>query len=269
MGCDPHWEEQCIETPEDLSEYTWFAGKSHAPGISSDAEFFACHKKERLSAVAALADDERRRMLAWMTGLGCTDTRYIPLRQTQENGITEKHGILRGCHGAVIPVVTLIPDGWDGKRVCLALSPDGKDCLACPEHQSLLADGIALVSGDLYLTGEVCGEQIDEHNPENNRYFTTFHNTTDANRVQDAARLIRYAAALGDSLTVTAVGSAACAAACALALCDGVSSAKLEERALTFADDTALYAGFFIPGIGLLGGARGCLALAKCPVSLF
>lgn len=275
MGCDPHWEEQNIETG-DLQAYTWFAGSGHAPSISSDAEFFESHKAERLSTVTALSDDEKRRMLAWMvghpvvTGLRCTDARYIPLAETQEDGICTKHGILLGCKGEKLPVVTLIPDGWDGKRVCLALSPDGKDCLACADNQKLLAEGTALVSGDLYRTGESAGcTQVDEADPANNRYFTTFHNTTAANRVQDAARLIRYASALGETVTVTAVGFAACAAACALVLCDGVTSAKLEENALTFADDVALYAGFFVPGIGLLGGARGCLALAKCPVTLF
>jgi molybdopterin-guanine dinucleotide biosynthesis protein MobB len=34
-------------------------------------------------------------------------------------------------------------------------------------------------------------------------------------------------------------------------------------------DDMASYCAFFIPGIGLLGGPRGCIAMAKCPVTLF
>ncbi len=269
MGYDPQWEEQDIETPEDLSGYTWFAGCGQAPGISTDAEFFAQHKAERASAVMMLSDDEKRHMLTWMTGMRCADFRYIPLSLETEDGTTRRCGVLVGCKGEKLPVVTLIPDGWDGKRVCLALSPDGKDCLSSTELQKLLVEGTALVSGDLYQTGESAGcIQIDEADPANNRYFTTFHNTANANRVQDAVRLIRYAANLGHELTVTAIGSSACAAVCAMALCDGASSAVLEDHALTFTDDAALYAGFFVPGIGLLGGVRGCLKLVKCPVTL-
>ena len=269
MGCDPHWEEQPIET-DDLQSYTWFAGNGHAPGISSDAEFFANHKAERASAVAALSDDEKRRMLAWMTGVGCTDFRYTAISAEQVDGITVRRGVLVGCKGEKIPTVTLIPDGWDGKRVCLALG-GGKDCLDCPDLQKLLSDGVALVSGDLYQTGESADcVQVDFINPAANRYFSTFHNTADANRVQDAARLIRYAQTLGDAVTVRAHGNAARAAACAAALCDGITAAELEDAPLTLpCDDMAFYREFFIPGIRLLGGPRSCLALAKCPVTLF
>ena len=271
MGCDPHWEEQPIETPEDLSAYTWFAGNGHAPGISSDAEFFAAYKAERASAIAACSDDEKRRMLTWMTGLGCTDSRYTALSAEQENGVTVKRGLLVGCKGEKIPTVSLIPDGWDGNKVYLVLSGDGKACLDNPQMQKLLSDGIALVSGDLYQSGESADcVQVDFVNDSVNRYFSTFHNTADANRVQDAVRLIRYAASLGADVTVRAEGIAARAAACAIALYDGAVSALLENDALTLpCDDMAFYREFFIPGIRLLGGPRGCLALAMCPVTLF
>lgn len=270
MGCDPHWEEQPIETG-DLSAYTWFAGVGHAPGISSDAEFFACHKAERAAAMSTLSDEEKRRMLAWMTGVGCTDSRYIAISEHTENGITEKHGILVGCKGEKLPVISLVPDGWDGGRICLALSENGKVCLDDPTLQKLLSDGIALISGDLYLTGESADcVQVDFVNVENNRYFSTFHNTADANRVQDTVRLIRYAASLGTEVTVRAWGCAARAAACAAALCDGIAAMELDDSALTLpCDDMASYRAFFIPGIGLLGGPRGCIAMAKCPVTRF
>ena len=137
--------------------------------------------------------------------------------------------------------------------------------------QKLLSDGIALVSGDLYQSGESADcAQVDFVNDSVNRYFSTFHNTADANRVQDAVRLIRYAASLGADVTVRAEGIAARAAACAIALYDGAVSALLENDALTLpCDDMAFYREFFIPGIRLLGGPRGCLALAMCPVTLF
>ena len=270
MGKELSWEEQPIETPEDLSYLTWFAGNGHAPGIASDAEFFAVHKAERHAAVAALSDTEKQKMLAWMVGLRCADTHYISINEETRDGIREFRGILLGCHGEKIPVVTLIPDNWDGKQICLALDDCGKECLERAELRQMLSCGTALVSGDLYLTGEFDGcTQVDAEDPAANRYFTTFHNTADANRTQDAVRLMRYAASRGAEVSVRAYGTAACAAACALALCDHASAAELEEKALVSVDDLTDYRTFFVPGIGLLDGPRGCLALAKCPITVF
>jgi len=269
MGEDPHWEEQSIETG-DLSAYTWYAGNGHAPGITSDAEFFAYHKAERIAAIAALSDEEKRRMLSWMTGLGCTGSRYVQLSAVTSDGICIKRGVLVGCHGEKLPVVTLIPENWDGNRICLALSSEGKECLADENLQTMLADGTALISADLYLTGEFADcVQVDAVNDANNRYFSTFHDTTDACRVQDTARLIRYAKTLAGEVMIHASGCGARAAVCALALCDGVSSAELEETAISLTTDDAYYSEFLIPGICAFGGLTACLGLAKCPITLY
>ena len=136
--------------------------------------------------------------------------------------------------------------------------------------QKMLADGTALISADLYLTGEFADcVQVDAVNDANNRYFTTFHDTTDACRVQDTARLICYAKTLGKDVIVRASGCGARAAACALALCDGVSSAELEKTAISLTSDDTYYNEFMIPGICALGGLSACLGLAKCPISLY
>ena len=269
MGDDPHWEEQTIETG-DLSGYTWFAGAGHAPGISSDEEFFAYHKNERMTAITALSDDEKRRMLAWITGIGCSGSRYIPLAHTDLDGIYEKRGVLLGCGGERLPVITLIPKDWDSRRICLALSSAGKACLSEAEPQKYLADGIALISADLYLTGEFADcVQVDAVNDACNRYFTTFHDTKDASRAQDAARLMAFAKTLAPDVTVYAKGCGARAAVCALALSDGIAAAQLEEAALALTDDAAYYSEWFMPGIGAFGGLQACLALAKCPITVF
>ena len=123
---------------------------------------------------------------------------------------------------------------------------------------------------DLYRTGESadCAE-VSEGTADDNRFLTTFHYTNDAHRAQDTARLIRIAAGMGEELTLRADGCAARAAACALALCDGVTSAKLEDAALDLQEDADYLRDFFIPGICTVGGLEDCLALAKCPVERF
>ena len=261
MGYDPHWVEQPIE-PGDLADYTWFRGEGHAPGIDSDDAFFAYHKTERASAIASLGTDEKRRMLAWMTGIREQRHHFIPLSNLSEDGIAIRRGILVGKHDEKIPTVTVIPEQWDGKQICLALGSNGKDILDTPAVQAILSGGTAVVSGDLYKTGESAAcVQTDEENEANNRYFTTFHDTTDACRAQDAAALLAFARDIASDVTVYASGTAAGAAACALALTDGVRSAQLETAACESIP--------VMPGMAAFGGIRTCIALARCPITTF
>ena len=81
--------------------------------------------------------------------------------------------------------------------------------------------------------------------------------------------LIQAAADLGGELTVWADGCAARAAACAIALSEGVQEARLEGAALALEGDEDYYKTFFIPGICTIGGLDACLQLAGCPVVKF
>ncbi len=269
MGKDPGWTEQSIEV-EDLQALTWFRGEGHAPGYNNDEDFFAGHKAERTAAVAALSDDEKRKMLAWVTGIRQNAYRLIPISADVREGITIARSIIFGENGEKLPFVQLTPANSDGKRVCLALGDNGKDCLDRDEIRRMLAEGVTVVSGDLFLTGESAACTMDISGTESdNLYYTTFHYTTDAFRAQDAALLIRAAAAIGTELTLWADGCAARAAACALAVCDGVKSAALEKTALELSGDAAYYTDFRIPGICTIGGLPGCLALARCDIRQF
>jgi len=263
MGSDPCWTEQPI-TVEDLQALTWFRGEGHAPGFDNDAEFFAFHKEERRNRTAALSAEEKRIMLRWVTGIRRNAYHQIPVSYAEKDGIRIEKSVIYGQYGEKIPFVVLKPAEWDGKRLCLALSGDGKSCLDRDAVRAKLADGAAVCSGDLFLTGESGGQSR-----ENSQYFTTFHDTDHALRVQDAALLIHAAAGLCEEVTVWAEGCAAGACACALALCDGVHSAELENNALALTDDAAYYEKFFIPGICTAGGFPECLRLAKCSVTMF
>lgn len=269
MGTDPYWNEQPIET-DDLLDLTWFRGQGHAPGFENDAEYFAFRKAERTAKTADLSDVEKRKMLGWITGIREDRSKYIRISADETEDETVERGILFGNHGEKLPLVRIIPENWDGKRVCLMLGADGKDCLANAEASAMRKAGIAVVAGDLFLTGEFAGcTRVIDGNETDNRYFTTFNYTDDALRTQDAARMLRYAAEIGEELTVWADGRAARAAACALALCGGVKSAKLEGSALDLSADDEYYREFFIPGICNVGGIAGCLALSMCEVETF
>ena len=269
MGKDPAWTEQEI-TVADLLDLTWFRGEGKAPGFADDDEYFASFKAERSAAAEALSDDEKRKMLGWITGIGKNSVKQIPISAGEENGIRITGSVICGDKGEKLPFVQLIPENWDGKRVCLALGGAGKECLAAAPVQKMLEDGMAVVSGDLFRTGEMadCERRI-AGSEYDNRFFTTFLYPDDALRAQDAALLMDAASAMGTELSVWAEGCAARAAVCALALREDVKEAMLEGDALALDGDEAYQKSFPLPGICVIDGLAGCLRLMSCPVTLF
>ena len=268
MKQDILWEEQAIEVA-DLQALTWFRGEGHAPGFGSDEEFFAAHKQELTRRIAPLSKQEKRRMLAWMTGmrdfeLFTADPSVFPL-----DGVTMYHDAAITHGGVQLPFIRLIPEGWDGKRICLSLGED-KSCVDKPCIQQLLKDGVAVLSGDLFLLGEISPDRfvpITDH--QGARYFTTFHYTADGYRIQDVALLWKAAQKFAPECSLWAEGPAARAAACALPFLADVKDARLEAAALELHQDADYMKHFYVPGIHLLGGLEGCLTLCDCPVTLF
>lgn len=275
MGRETVWEEDPIETG-DLQDFTWFRGEGHAEGFDCDESYFAAHKTELAARISALPREEKRKMLGWMTDIRPDDYRLVPISQDTLGDTRIRRFLVCGEEGQRIPCVRLIPKNWDGKRVCLALGDQGKSCLDLPALRSMLEDGVALVSGDLLYTGE-SAELPPRVSPAHTespyytlRHITTFHNTPDAMRVQDASLLIRIAADMGELLTVWADGKAARSVACALPLVHGVHSALLEAAAFDLPTEDAEYQKVLsIPGIRAFGGLKACLELAACPVELF
>lgn len=269
MGKDICWEEQPIHD-DDVWDLTWFRGQGQAPGYRNDEEFFAGHKQERTAQVSALPPEEKKRMLQWITGVHdrCPVT-ADPICQTFPDADVEKN-VVTSDHYEQIPYVVLKPKGWDGKRMCLALGGSGKECVEKDRVQAMLAQGTAVLSGDLFMTGEMNGADFQiQGGGLAEWYFNTFHYTRDAYQVQDVALLWKIAAAQAEECFLWADGCAARAAACALPLLPGVRQAELEKAALDLKGDEAYFENWFVPGILLLGGFEGCLAMAECPVTLF
>ncbi len=267
MGKDIEWEEVPVDFT-DSADLTWFRGEGHAPGVEGDEEFFETFKVERTKSVAALPAEEKRRMLAWMTGIRAACA--IPADGFKEyrDGITCEKSVLLSDGGKMIPFVRLTPDFWDGRRCCLALGGEGKAVVNSPEIKAMLEDGIAVVSGDLFLTGEYGDARVRvAGDGQGQKYFTTFHYTADAYRAADTALL--WTLLEGEDKYLYAEGPSARAAACALPLLKGVSRATLDKAALALRSDAELMEKCFIPGIGLLGGIEGCLRLAGCEIETF
>ena len=269
LGKELGWVEQPVEV-EDLQALTWFTGEGHAPGLEGDEAFFEAHKKEMTARVAPLGRDEKKKMLAWVTGI--RDFELFTAEGTffELDGRTMEHNAAITHAGVQLPFIKLIPANWDHKRVCLALSGEGKDCVEREAVQKMLADGVAVVSGDLFMLGEFTDRvRRIEGAPQGERYYTTFHYTVDAYRMQDIALLWKAACETGAECTLWAEGQAARAAACALPLLKDVKQAWLENAALALEGDAAYHEQFRVPGVMVLGGMQGCLQLADCPVETF
>lgn len=269
MGKDIRWEEQPIEV-KDLLDLTWFRGEGKAEGFADDAEFFAAHKAELTARMASLDEAEKRRVLAWVTGVKDMELFTADGSIFQLDGMTMEHNVAVTHGGVQLPFVRLTPANWDGRRVCLALSGEGKDCLDKPAIRQMLQDGVAVISGDLFLMGEITPDRFKPiTDRQGAQHFTTFHYTADAYRVQDVALMWKAACQQGTEWTLWAEGAAARAAACALPFLPDVKEAHLEAEALSLEGDAAYFQHFFVPGIMLAGGIEGCLKLAQCKVERF
>ncbi|MBQ5356528.1 MAG: acetylxylan esterase [Clostridia bacterium] len=284
MGKDPGWTEQPVDFG-DLDGLTWFRGEAgkHAPGIEGDAAFFESDCRDRINRAAGLGDGERKRMLAWITGIeGRNAVTSADGDFFREEGFTLEKNAALSERGAQIPFVRLVPDDWDGKRAVLCLSGRGKDCVSDPRVKKFLEDGIAVVSGDLFGTGETAGREVNILGGDQARkYYTCFHDTPEACRVQDV-RLLWKTAVLGlfggkkdgqpgeiPTLTLWAEGSAAISAALALPFLDGLSEAALEAEALDLKTDADYLEKCFLPGIRAVGGIEGALGIAAGRVVRF
>ena len=275
MGKETDWVEQSIETG-DLQDYTWFRGEGRAQGYDSDEAYFTAHRSELAARIAALPPEEKKKMLAWVTDFTPDpEISSFLLSRERTEGVTVERFCVKGNRGEMLPALSITPDGWDGRRTCLALSDVGKDCLDHPALKAMLDDGVRLVSGDLFLTGESasCTQTVSPahigspyYSPQ---HLTTFNSTPDTLRAQDASLLIRMAATMGEELTLWAKGCAARAAVCILPLCEGVSKALLEQDAIRLQSDSDYQDNLRIPGIRALGGLEACLELSRCPIELF
>ena len=256
MNKETVWEERAVDAG-DVLDLTWFRDNGRADGFSDDEEFFAAFCEERKAATERISAEEKRKMLRWMTGIG-EEAKTADCVAEEINGSRAEKSVVLSSRGEMIPFIKLIPKNWDGRRVCLVLGGEGKDVLDRFEIMEMADDNTALVSGDIFETGEYGNAKART----DQKYMTTFHYTPDAFRSSDVALLWQVTRKTGSECSIRAYGSAAVAAACALPLLEGVKKAWLEKDALSGAACD-------IPGIALLGGPEGCLTLCECETEIF
>lgn len=266
MGKELEWEEQPIAL-SDVQDLTWFRGNGRAPGFADDSEFFAFHKQERTRQTAALPAGEQLDMLRWMTGV--TDRLPQTVRRTEQEfpGETLEKGILADGLGTQIPYALRAPADWNGNRLVILLSAEGKACLAASQADTLVAQGCAVLSADLYLSGEFAGDPQPRNRDIN--YKTIFHDSDDARRVQDIALLGQLAESritAGGSISLCADAQTSCPAACALPFLQA-ADAQLDRSVQALATDEDYMNRCYIPGICILGGPEGCIRLSGIPVT--
>ena len=269
MGMDLHWQEQPVDVGN-VWDLTWFNGEGHAPGFENDEEFFCAHKAEIQKSTKSLSKDEKEKMLKWITGVKEQALFTADPTVFEHDGMRMEHDAAVTHGGVQVPFIRMIPKNWDGKKLCLALSGEGKDCLDKPAVRKMLEDGVAVLSGDLFMLGEVIdGIKRPITDAQGARYYTTYHYTDDGYRVQDAALLWQCALKAAPECSIWAEGAAARAVACALPFLKDVKGAKLEAASLHLDGDQDYFKNFNLPGIMRIGGIEGALALAGCPVELF
>lgn len=260
MGYDPEWTEQTVDIG-DVWSLTWLPKEKDINWQEIDEKFFAFHKKERTEKINQTDAEQKRKMLRWMTGIKNNSFKIIKISSDKN---TEK-GFVFGENGEKLPYVKLTPDDWDGKRICLMLGENGKEILRTTAKDKYLSDGYAVISADLFMTGEFegCTRLNGSHG-----YFTTFNYTTDAYRTQDAVLLMAVAKNIGEEVTVYATGNAARATVCALAISEDVKTAKIESSALELTGDEDYLNNFHIPGLCLLGGLKEIVKLSNSKTEL-
>lgn len=268
MGKELEWEEQPVEIP-DILDLTWFRNEDKPLGFADDVSFYRFHWQERRNQTAKLSREERIEMLRWMTGVRKDRLpQMLRLSETYEESYTLFKGLLADSFGAQTPFAVLFPRNWDRKNLTILLSDQGKECLrnAAP----LLEQGMAVLSADLYGTGEYTEEPEPRNHAVN--YFSCFHDTDAACQVQDLCLLKQLADSFvedGGKIFLEARDETAWIAACALPLLDGLSGAVLDKAVDSISADgeCMLVRHCFIPGLGVLKGIPGCLALTDTKVS--
>jgi len=270
MNKEIEWTEQPLEF-DDLLSLTWFKNQGACEGISGDEEFFEAFKKERAASVSAMGKEEKLRLLKRITGF---DT-LRPVKTSDPtrlcaDGLSIEKNVAMSGYGEQIPFMKLTPENWDGKRLCLAVSGEGKNCLEDARIRAMLKDGIAVIGADIFMTGEYENAKDNLYKGDQSiNHFTTFNYTFCAFRIRDIMLMWSIALACAPECTLIAFTEAARAAACALPLLKNVKKAALQKDFLALEGDRDCFENFYVPGILLLGGMEGCMALSDCEIEQF
>ena len=196
-------------------------------------------------------------------------------RSLKGDGFSVHQSVMTRPDGpARVPAIGIVPDGWTSGPVVVWVHERGKQAAfdadgrtPSPEVKRLLAGGAAVLTPDVFLTGEsgAIGSRIRVKNDDTYfGYNTGYNRTVFAERVSDVLTAIAFARHLGGStIALAGRGQAGAWALAARALAgDVVSRAAVDLAGFDFdqvretTDDTLL------PGAVKYGGVRGLASLA-------
>jgi hypothetical protein len=132
------------------------------------------------------------------------DLEFDEFDEVKENGYVETSGLLRNLkHDESLPVVLLMPEGWQKGRVAIWLDPAGKSGLYDGELpktdvQLLLDKGVAVVGVDLLFQGEfLSGEPMKQTRRVNNSreaaaYTLGYNDSLMVRRVHDVLNVVGF-----------------------------------------------------------------------------
>ena len=191
-------------------------------------------------------------------------------RIEENDGYVTKYEILGGKNGAQIPVVTISKGSDRRGKVVAAFHGKGKAAAIATLAKSgkleeLLERGYAVVSADLFLTGEykrpgaAAGRDYGKA-----MYFTTFNRTDDAYRVSDICLTLNYLQNNGSLDKILALDGAELYVLAGLAS-GGYSGPEacinLDEDPCR--NDDWYPENFFVPGFNGIGGAESCSKICE------
>lgn len=155
----------------------------------------------------------------------------------------------------------------DNPRAAVVLAhPDGKAAIGAGGRWernagTLVASGIPVLAFDAFQTGPQKDPAVLSRSPFTN-FFNTYNRTALQERVQDVATAIAYARQLFPGARILLIGEEG-AGLWALSAARLADATLADAGNLDVADDAALSAPeVFVPGIRLLGGFDGAVALA-------
>ncbi len=197
----------------------------------------------------------------------------------------------RPGQGDQFPALFIRPSGWDGQKVVLAVHSAGKAALlvgldtdspSVPPAKGdgasrgaewfatesilavLLSHGYAVLTADIFLTGEYHAPWGQNGRDQSARFFTTYNRTDLALRIQDILTTLAYARERADHFDVPLIGLGEAGLWCLLArpLVPAPPSLVADAGQFTWTDDQSYARCLFLPGLRRLGDFRTALALA-------
>jgi dienelactone hydrolase len=221
---------------------------------------------ESLVPVDAESLDRARTVLGglYIHTLNPTATDSIETSSQVVDGQVERLSLSPDGAGHAVPAALVSPDDGFSELVVL-VDGEGKDAAAADGTvAALVSAGYGVLAVDVFGVGEAAGVEREE-----GRHFLTFNRSHAAARAQDVVTAASYAATRAERVHLVGVGAAGLWTLLARPLVDVSGRCVVDMAGFDPADDDALIARAYIPGLARAGGALTAgILTAPSPLTL-